>query len=225
MGLVANAPGAWLFLAVTAALAAPQPDPGVAPEVLLARIRLRMKDNLERLPNYTCRQTIERSQRLSSSRRFRLVDAIRLEVALVGGKELFAWPGETSFQDREISQLVSGGAIGNGDFALHARSVFLQGLLMRDPEGLSGRFLAVRAPLQELRALAARQGITIAALCLGFVLARDRVDQLVIGVDGLAHLQENLEHARRLEQVRKHLPELAALETTDEEILIPSNWK
>jgi hypothetical protein len=123
---VAHAPGAWLFLVVAAALGASQPDPGLTPEVLLlARIKLRMKDNLERLPNYTCRQTIERSERLASSRRFRLVDAIRLEVALVGGKELFAWPGESSFQDRDIAKLVTGGAIGNGDFALHARSVFL----------------------------------------------------------------------------------------------------
>jgi hypothetical protein len=52
------------------------------------------------------------------------MDVVRLEVALVNGKELFAWPGERNFQDREVSDMVTGGAIGNGNFALHAKSIF-----------------------------------------------------------------------------------------------------
>ncbi|MDP2999901.1 MAG: hypothetical protein Q8N47_20620 [Bryobacterales bacterium] len=99
----------------------------VAPEHLaLARIKLRMSENLERLPNYTCTETIERSTRRAGSRRFQLLDTMRLEVALVEGLELFAWPGAGRFEDREIKDFApSGGAIGNGNFALHARAVFL----------------------------------------------------------------------------------------------------
>jgi len=92
---------------------------------LLNRIRLQMTDNLARLPNYTCLQTIERMTRKPESRRFAFVDMVRLEVALVNGNELFSWPGAGKFEDIEIGDLVSGGAIGNGNFALHARSVFL----------------------------------------------------------------------------------------------------
>jgi hypothetical protein len=95
------------------------------PDVLrLARIKLRMQENLTQLPNYTCVETIERSRRPARSRRFQLADTIRLEVALVDGKELFAWPGAGKFEDRELREMV-GGTIGNGSFALHARSVFL----------------------------------------------------------------------------------------------------
>ena len=100
----------------------------VAPELLtLARIKQRMSENLQRLPNYTCTETIERSTRRAGSRRFQLLDTMRLEVALVEGHELFAWPGAGRFEDREIKDFAppGGGAIGNGNFALHARAVFL----------------------------------------------------------------------------------------------------
>ncbi|MBL8175877.1 MAG: hypothetical protein JNK48_14470 [Bryobacterales bacterium] len=111
-------------------LAAPAvfPQSGLAPEaLLLAKVKLRAAENLERLPNYTCLETIERSRRLVSSRRFELIDMLRLEVGLVNRKELFAWPGSGEFTDQEISDMVGHGAIGNGSFAIHARSLFLSG--------------------------------------------------------------------------------------------------
>ncbi|MGH9630303.1 MAG: hypothetical protein ACRD7E_18465, partial [Bryobacteraceae bacterium] len=96
------------------------------PEVLqLARVRNRMSEILTRLPNYTCLQTIERMRRRAPARKLELVDMVRLEVALVNGNELFSWPGAGYFEDTEISDMVQGGAIGNGNFALHARSVFM----------------------------------------------------------------------------------------------------
>ena len=67
----------------------------LSPEVLLlARIKVKMAENLKGLPNYTCLQTIERSTRDAGNRRYRPLDTVRVEVALVDGKELFAWPGE-----------------------------------------------------------------------------------------------------------------------------------
>ena len=95
-----------------------------ADSVRLARIRYHMAQNLTEMPNYTCTQTIERSRRPARGRRFQLLDTLRLEVALVNGAELFAWPGSGKFEDRKISEMV-GGTIGNGVFAGHARSVFM----------------------------------------------------------------------------------------------------
>jgi hypothetical protein len=112
---------AWL----TVLLGAATPAQELTPEVLLlARIKVHMEQNLNRLPNYTCLQTIERSRRLAPGHKFELVDALRLEVAMVGNKELFAWPGAKNFEDRDLHELVQGGAIGNGNFGLHARSIF-----------------------------------------------------------------------------------------------------
>ena len=111
----------WSLLLVTCAAGQP-----LAPEtLLLARIRQHMEQVLTRQPNYTCLETIERSRRSGRGRKFQLVDALHLEVAVVEGKELFSWPGEREFKERDLRELAPTGAIGNGSFALHARSVFL----------------------------------------------------------------------------------------------------
>jgi len=115
-----------LLLVASLGWGQPEPQSGPAPEVLLlARIKGRMEDNLRRQPNYTCMETIERSVRRTPSRRYRLVDTVRLEVAVVEGKEMFSWPGAGEFKDQDIRELVPTGAIGTGSFTLHARSVFL----------------------------------------------------------------------------------------------------
>ncbi len=97
----------------------------LAPETLLLRVRQKMADNLARLPNYTCGLTVERSARLSSSRRFQDLDTLRLEVSFVGGKELFAWPGAEKFEEKPIHEMV-GGTVSTGSFALHARAIFMK---------------------------------------------------------------------------------------------------
>jgi hypothetical protein len=117
-----------ILAAAICAAAVAQYDPNQpldADIVRLARIKVVASENLRRLPNYTCLQTIERSRRRGPKRRFQLQDMVRLEVALVDGKELFSWPGAGKFDERRISDMVGGGTIGNGNFALHARSVFL----------------------------------------------------------------------------------------------------
>jgi hypothetical protein len=101
-------------------------DGTAAPErsELLARIRIHAIANLERQPNYTCTETMERAHRLNSSHKFQLLDTVRLEVALVDGKEMFGWPGARKFEDMDLRNFVSQGAIGNGNFAIHARAIF-----------------------------------------------------------------------------------------------------
>jgi hypothetical protein len=97
----------------------------LAPDVaLVARIRAHMLENLARQPNYTCVETVERSRRTGAARKFQLQDTLRLEVALVDGKEMFGWPGSKNFQDTDLRNMVTTGAIGNGNFASHARSIF-----------------------------------------------------------------------------------------------------
>src|SRR5580698_9823121 len=82
----------------------------------LAKIRTRMLFNLEHQPNYTCVETIERSSRAKSTNKFKVVDTLRLEVALADGREMFAWPGSKKFDETDVTQFVTSGAIGNGEF-------------------------------------------------------------------------------------------------------------
>ena len=91
----------------------------------LARIKGAIKKHLDGMPNYTCLQTIERYRRPPNARSESLVDVLRLEVAYVSGRELFAWPGSTKFEESELREIVSTGAFSTGSFALHARAIFL----------------------------------------------------------------------------------------------------
>src|SRR5581483_5893919 len=78
--------------------------------------------------------TVERTEQ-SGANRSRVEDTLRLEVALVEGKEMFAWPGSRQFEDRELRDLVSTGMFGNGNFAVYARILFLTNLAVFEYQG------------------------------------------------------------------------------------------
>lgn len=94
-------------------------------EVLaLSRIKSKMRANLAKLPDYTCVETILRSERATGASIFRLKDSLRVDVLHVGNKELYAWPGSKKF-DENLSRMIGAGTTSSGEFALHARSIFL----------------------------------------------------------------------------------------------------
>lgn len=110
---------ACLWLAAT--VFAQQPESGQ-----LANIIKRMRDNLARIPNYTCTQTIERSHPGEDCAACEYKDRLRLEVAVIGAREHFAWPGASGFEDRDILELVGGGAVILSDFAGLATGIFVR---------------------------------------------------------------------------------------------------
>ena len=90
---------------------------------LLAEVREKMFDLLANQPNYTCLETVERTRQAPGGGS-QVDDTLRLEVALVEGKEMFAWPGAKQFEDKDIRELVSTGMFGNGNYAIYARMLF-----------------------------------------------------------------------------------------------------
>ncbi|HTM50978.1 MAG TPA: hypothetical protein VL285_19915 [Bryobacteraceae bacterium] len=111
---------AWPLL--WAAVASAQTDG--TPDPMLARIQERVLERLARLPDYVCVQTVERAHRASAKEPFKPIDTLRLQVALINGKEQYAWLDARRFDDRELRDLVGRGAVGTGIFALHTRHVF-----------------------------------------------------------------------------------------------------
>ena len=76
-----------LLLCVDAAPSRAQVE--FAPEILiLDHIKARMAENLRRLPDYTCTEVIDRSRRRRGTDTFAPVDTLKLDVALVDGKEV-----------------------------------------------------------------------------------------------------------------------------------------
>jgi hypothetical protein len=188
--------GGWAALAMLVNGLGAQDKYGLPPEVLtLARIKVRMEETLNRLPNYTCLQVIERSRRPAASRRFELVDILRLEVALVDGKELFAWPGERKFEERELRDLAPSGAIGNGDFALHARSIFLSS---------TPQFRSVgEEPLEGRPAI--RYDFTVSAMLSGYRISVPP-HQAIVPYRGSFWADPATLEVRRLEVIAEEIP-------------------
>jgi len=119
----------WLAVCACSGQASPaQPQPDDALRV--SRLQVAASGLFSKLPNITCSLAIERSRRPKADRKFELLDNLHLEVGFIDGKELYAWPGSRRFDDRELFDLVGpiAGAIGNGDFAIHAKSIILSGL-------------------------------------------------------------------------------------------------
>ena len=97
----------------------PPPD-----QVLLTRVREHIQRSLDRLPDYTCLETIERSSRSKNANRFVVRDVVRIEVAHVGDRELYGLPGLGGFQEAIPRELIGSGFTSTGEFALHLRAVF-----------------------------------------------------------------------------------------------------
>jgi aryl-alcohol dehydrogenase-like predicted oxidoreductase len=73
---------------------------------------------------------------------------------------------------------------------VHARSLFLQGLLLVEPERLPEPLAPLRPALAERRRWAAALGTTPAAAALGFARACGLVDVAICGVDSPVQLHE-----------------------------------
>jgi hypothetical protein len=109
------------------------------PSAVLTAVRNKVIENIRRMPNYTCVQTIERSYYMPAGRapanceqiaspgaplKLMQTDRLRLEVAVSPDRELYSWVGARSFGEGEISDIVRFGPIGTGSFAAYLGNVF-----------------------------------------------------------------------------------------------------
>ncbi len=108
---------------------------------------------------------------------------------------------------------------------VHVRSVFLQGLVFMRPEELTGELARLRPKLSKLRSLAEASGLSIASLCLNYVLLNGNIDRVVVGVDGIENFRELLAIQQEQSLVRPVIMELEQLREADENLILPINWQ
>ena len=104
-------------------------------------------------------------------------------------------------------------------FEIHARSVFLQGLMLMQPNDLPPYLRRAEKHLREFLAYLRKSGTTPIQAALGFVREVREVDVALIGVNNLAHLSENIDAYRSAPQV-----DFAEWGIDDETILDPRKW-
>lgn len=126
--------------ALAVLLTAQLPGQDLAPgALLLERVKEHGRATFEHIPDYACLETVERYRLSRSVRPF---DTLHLEVAVVGGKELFARKGAAQFQGDDPTAFVTAGMIGTGDFSVTPHNLFVSdaGWITAPSEaGLSGR--------------------------------------------------------------------------------------
>lgn len=103
---------------------------------------------------------------------------------------------------------------------IHARSVFLQGLLLMDPAELPGFFNAAKPVLARFREAARRSGMTLLQAAIHYVMGIPEIDVVLCGVNN--HLQ--------LKEICGCLDQRLAIEMPEDfsihdgKILNPAHW-
>jgi hypothetical protein len=112
--------------------------------LLLSRVRRHVKEELQRLPNISCLETVERAHKPKNGK-MQPLDTVRLEVLTNGTKELYASPGDRKFSDTPPIEWVGSGVLGNGFFGLYLKSVIVDensSYSWKGDEEIDGRRLA-----------------------------------------------------------------------------------
>jgi hypothetical protein len=130
-------------------LLAPEISPqSLSPELppwvlLLSRVKAHIKRQILHMPQYTCLETLDRFYKARGARAVeKQLDTVRLEVLFAGNGELFDSPGGHNFKESNPGKLIATGMIGDGLFASHVRSIFVEDNALfeyRGDEDLGGR--------------------------------------------------------------------------------------
>ncbi|MFC1709967.1 aldo/keto reductase [Candidatus Omnitrophota bacterium] len=104
------------------------------------------------------------------------------------------------------------------------RSVYLQGLVFKNPDCLEGQFIKFREKLNDLNLLSEELKIPIGALCLNFAILNKHIDKVIVGIDGLEHLRKSMDFIQYSADIEKFMDRLANFQEEDEQIILPFNW-
>lgn len=85
------------------------------------------RDLLKTLPFYTCLETISRSRSASGRQKAKRADVVQVDVGVGADREIYSWPGQSTFPPGDISGLVSHGFLFTGVFESFAANLFVSG--------------------------------------------------------------------------------------------------
>lgn len=108
---------------------------------------------------------------------------------------------------------------------VYARSAFLQGLLLMEPEAAQARVAGSGALIRRFSGIAGKYGFTPAEAAMLYSLTHPGIDYVVFGVDTAAQLADNVEIRKKAAQFAPCREELrGAFDEVAREIIVPSLW-
>ena len=106
---------------------------------------------------------------------------------------------------------------------VHARSAFLQGILLCTPSGLPLRSTTLQQQHMALWKQYEIAGMTPIQAALGFCLACPHIDRVLVGCAELSQLEQAIAVAEKMGSIHD-FEQFATLAMTDESVINPSNW-
>lgn len=105
---------------------------------------------------------------------------------------------------------------------IHARSVFLQGLLLMEPGQLPDYFSPLIPHFSRWRSVIESKGLTAAQAALAFLRSTDVADVVLIGVNSIAQLERNIS-----EFSDPYVADIdfCSFAISDDRFLNPGNWR
>ncbi len=110
--------------------------------------------------------------------------------------------------------------IKNRGIEIHIRSVFLQGLLLENPNSVNSFFKDIKKNLEHFNHTAQELKMKPIELLLAFANGIREVDQVIVGVNNLQHLQEIAQSFGKKTNL-----DFSQFKVKDEKYLLPTNWK
>jgi aryl-alcohol dehydrogenase-like predicted oxidoreductase len=103
---------------------------------------------------------------------------------------------------------------------VHARSVFLQGLLLMERSEIPQKFMRWSNLWDQWQERLKDKSVSALAACLSYPLSLAQVNQVIVGVDSVAQFSEIIQVSQSLDDVL----DTSFMQSSDLDLINPSNW-
>jgi aryl-alcohol dehydrogenase-like predicted oxidoreductase len=105
---------------------------------------------------------------------------------------------------------------------IHARSIFLQGLLLMDPERINAYFAPIKSHLQKYRQFQRSMGLSDVQAALAFVKEQRELDVILVGVAAADELKQIVS---AYDSIGATGLDMSEFQLSNDKILNPSQWQ
>jgi aryl-alcohol dehydrogenase-like predicted oxidoreductase len=107
---------------------------------------------------------------------------------------------------------------------VHARSIFLQGLLLMDPDTIHPFFNEIRLLLQKYKRFLYLNGLSFVEGAIAFIKKIPEIDHIIVGVNNLKQLKDNIQSFNRTNN-NLNIDSFKEFYINEPKFINPSLWK